>query len=228
MVENAIVLILGDDATSKDDKIFLLKKRFTDCIPATKEFNIDDINAQGLNINNLGQILARLPLESKKRLLIIRDVDRLSEKVASYFLEFITNSKNTYLQLLLCTSQDKRASFNRLIKSLEGIKIVQKIHCRKRRKMRVFDLARNIIDYANAANCLSILKQLLLEGTRPPQVLGGLFWYWNNTLGENGPRNWKNDLDLFLDTDLKIKTGKVSADLALELLVVRLCQKAHS
>ncbi|MBU2540393.1 MAG: hypothetical protein KJ593_00675 [Candidatus Omnitrophica bacterium] len=228
MVDNAIVFISGDDVTLKDDKITLLKKKFTTSIPAVAEFNTDDINSQGLTVNSLGQILARLPVDCKKRLLIIRDVDHLPERVCAYLLDFIRNSKNTPLELILCTSQDKKASHNKLITYLEESKTVQKIHCRKKREMRVFDLARNIIDYGNTPGCLSILQQLLIGGTQPPQVLGGLFWYWNNTLADKGCRNWQADLDLFLDTDLKIKTGKVSADLALELLVVRLCQKVHS
>ncbi len=224
MVEPAVLLFLGDDQAAKNIQIRAFKQRFLADIKDLADFNIDEADGQDLALKELQEILKRLPLNSKKRLLIIRNIDSLNEPASQYLLDFLANISKAPFRILLSTKEDKKDSLNRFINNLSQSKSVSVIHCRKARRLRAFDLARAIIDEGNPSGSIQILNQLLLDGKEPQQILGGLFWYWNNISGLKSRGRLKKDLGLFIDTDTKIKTGKVPAELALELLVVKLCR----
>lgn len=224
MVEPAVFLLLGDDLAAKDVQIKEFRQRFLAGIKDVADFNIDEVDGENLALKELQEILKRLPLNSKKRLLIIRNIDFLNESASQYLLEFIGDIANCPVRMLLSTKEDKKNPANKLVNNLNQSKNVRVIYCRKGRELRVFDLARSLMDEANPSGSLQILSRLLADGKQPQQILGGLFWYWNNTSNTKNPGRLKKDLGLFVDTDAKIKTGKVSPGLALELLVVKLCR----
>lgn len=228
MVDHNIILILGDDLRAKDQQVLNFKKKFLAQDPAAADFNIDDVNGQEIPLKTLQEILKRLPFKSKQRLLIIRAADRLNDQVAKFILKSLKElSKGDFRIIFLSAGPEDKAQ-DKFIGRLKDSEFVEKIYCQQKRKRRVFDLARNIMEYSSTASALDILRELLSAGIEAPQVLGGLFWYWNNSKGPQGRRNLKKDLELFLDTDMKIKTGKISSGLALELLVVKLCQRQNS
>jgi DNA polymerase III delta subunit len=223
MVEPVIFLFLGDDELTKDSHINSLKERLFAKAGNLVDFDIDDVDAQALTLQQLQEIFARLPIASKKRLVVIRQAQVLTEPQRDWLLKFIKGIDKHQFYLALSVREDKRSQANWLVPHLAANKRANIVRCFLKRKLRVFDLARSIIDSANPANALLILNKLLGEGKQPQQILGGLFWYWNNAAGLRDQRQ-RRDVQLFLDTDTKIKTGKVSAELALEVLVLKLCQ----
>lgn len=227
MVEPNIVLILGDDLGVQDQKVLNLKKKFLAQNPATAAFNIDEVDGQEVTLKTLSEILKRLPFKSKQRLLIIRAADRLDDSVTKFLLESLEELSKAPLKIVFIAASPEDKARDKFTGRLKDSEFVEKIYCREKRKGRVFDLARNIMEYGNTVSSLDILRELLSQGVEAPQVLGGLFWYWNNSKSSQSRRNEKKDLELFLDTDMKIKTGKVSSSLALELLVVKLCQRKN-
>lgn len=230
MVGAAVSLILGDDSTDVDSKISFIKNKFKANILAVADFNIDDVDGHSLTSKHLQEILKRLPLGSGRRLLIIRHIDYLSSPVLNCLFEFIKKidkDNSSCFQLLLSAGQDKKKAPHRLISYLGQTKIANVLYCRRSRQQRVFDLARNIIDDGNYSFSIQLLRDLLGDGQRPTQILGGLFWYWNNSSKSKRRHRQGEALNLFLDTDMWIKTGRVDAELALELLVVKLCQSAN-
>lgn len=228
MVEASIFFIFGDDETSKDEKIALIKSRFLSKCPGVGDFNIEDIDGRKLQIKTLQEILKRLPIKANQRLIILRDTDYLNDSAVQYFIDFLKRDTKSLFLFVFCAGQIQEKPANKLILFLKDSQSVQKTYCGGRRRQRVFDLARNIIEACDTGSCLGILNQLLVTGSEPAQILGGLFWYWNNSLGSGARRNFSKDLGLFLETDVLIKTGKVGAELALEMLVVRLCQRQYS
>jgi DNA polymerase III delta subunit len=227
MVGPDVLFISGNDELSKDNKISLLKKEFSSQCLNLKEFNIDDLDAKVLTLKDLRHIVERLPLKVKQRLLIIRNVDFLNDLADKYLVEVLKN-KSSYLRIVFCAREEEGKAANKLISFLRQSKSVAKIFCRQERKIRVFDLARNIVDSSNLAHCLGILRQLLTDGKQAPQILGGLFWYWKNVYAQDKVHILRSDLELFLETDVSIKTGRLNSDLALELLIVKLYQRRHS
>lgn len=227
MVELNIVLILGDDLRVQDQKVLNLKKKFLAQNPATAAFNIDEVDGQEITLKTLSEILKRLPFKSKQRLLIIRAADRLDDSIANFLLKSLKELSRAAFNIVFIAASPEDKAQDKFIGRLKESEFVEKIYCREKRRGRVFDLARSIMEHGNTVSSLDILRELLAAGIEAPQVLGGLFWYWNNSKNSLRWRNEKKDLELFLDTDMKIKTGKVGSGLALELLVVKLCQRKH-
>lgn len=227
MVEPTFFLFLGDNEVLKDVKLLELRKQFTEESNNLADFNIDDVEGSRVSTRDLQEILKRLPVNSQFRLVIIREAQDLSESAAEFLLDFIKGIKKSRIRLAFCF-RDKKGLSSRLLSALQESKLTLSIQCNLKKAPRVFDLARGIIDRGNSAYALMLLRQLLGEGKQPQQILGGLFWYWNNTPHLGSPSCQQKDLEIFINTDTQIKSGKVSADLALELLVVRLCQKVHS
>lgn len=227
MVESNIVLISGDDLRAKDEKVLKFKKRFLTDNPATADFNIDDVDGSEIPLKTLQEILKRLPFKSKQRLLIIRAADHLNASLGKFLLGSLKELSKGHFKIVFLAAGLEDKAQDKFLGWLKDSEFVEKIYCQQKRKGRVFDLARNIMEYANSASSLDILRELLSEGVEAPQVLGGLFWYWNNSKGSKARHNEKEVLELFLETDMKIKTGKVAPSLALELLVVKLCRRQN-
>ena len=61
------------------------------------------------------------------------------------------------------------------------------------------------------------------KGEDVQRIIGGMIWHWQNYRQRMSKEYFKQSLDEFLDTDIRIKTGKVKPELALELLIVKLC-----
>ncbi|MEW6008594.1 MAG: hypothetical protein AB1629_03050 [Candidatus Omnitrophota bacterium] len=224
MVELDVFLLLGDDLAAKNIKIRQFRQKFLGQIKEVVDFNIDEVDGENLTLKELQETLKRLPLNSKKRLLIIRNTDCLDESASQFLSEFIFNISKFPFKILLSTKEDKKNSANRLINNLNQAKNVRVIYCRQKREARVFDLARLVMEEGNAVASLQVLNRLLDEGKPAQQILGGLFWYWNNASPIKNQSGLKKDLGLFIEADAKIKTGKVAPELALELLVVKLCR----
>jgi len=227
VVEPNIVLILGDDLRVQDQKVLNLKKKFLADNPATAAFNIDDVDGTHLDLKTLQEILKRLPFKSKQRLLIIRAADCLDDSTTKFLSKSLEELSKAPFKIVFIAASPEDKAQDKFTGRLKDSEFVEKIYCQQKRRPRVFDLARNIMEHGNTVLALDILRELLSQGIEAPQVLGGLFWYWNNSKSSQNRRNEKKDLELFLDTDMKIKTGKVSSSLALELLVVKLCQRKN-
>jgi DNA polymerase III delta subunit len=70
-----------------------------------------------------------------------------------------------------------------------------------------------------------VLGQLLREGERPERILGGLRYSFEQ--GNLVPQQARKRLRLLLNCDIEIKTGRLKAGLALEKLILSLCQPVN-
>lgn len=212
MPKTNVYLFIGDNEPPKLSKIESLKKEILS--GETLEFNLETLFAKGLNLKTLEEALLRLPIKATKRLLIIRNIEGLPrdcrEKIASYI-----NRPYPWLTLVL--------EGESLDKEMEAISLrAETLYFRKIKPYDVFALGR-AINNKNQALALDILSDLLLRGEKPQKIMGGLIWHWENMEKHISAEKVKKGFEALLEADLNIKRSRLKADIALELLVVKLC-----
>jgi len=102
---------------------------------------------------------------------------------------------------------------------------VKKFNFKREKKLNVFDLTQAIVS-RKTTYALRVLNILLSNREKPQSILGALFWQWDNMKGRLSLDKFRQGLKLLLDTDIKIKRGKLKEELALELVVIRLSDLA--
>ncbi|HLD40699.1 MAG TPA: hypothetical protein VJA84_00810, partial [Candidatus Omnitrophota bacterium] len=78
------------------------------------------------------------------------------------------------------------------------------------------------IERKSSESALNILADLFANGERPERILGALRYQFvrpGASPGEN-----RNKIQLLLETDNNLKTGRIKPVFALEALVVKLCR----
>lgn len=119
----------------------------------------------------------------------------------------------------LILDSDKLDSNDAFIKELSPFVKINSF--KKTKKLGVFDLTQAIVS-RQTTESLKILNVLLDEREKPHSILGALFWQWDNMKSSLSLEKFRQGLNILLDTDIRIKTGKTEQDLALEMAVIRL------
>ncbi|MCX5697041.1 MAG: hypothetical protein NTU54_03580 [Candidatus Omnitrophica bacterium] len=208
-----VYLFIGSDSLSKDTQIKKLKTQF---LPEKlRDFNLDVLSADGLELKALQESLLRLPVQSPKRIIVIKDCQDFIEEVRGFLKDYIPKARPETILILDFNRVDGRNDFVRSIS-----RYCVQFSSPDKRALDTFSLSRRIEDN-DAAGALEVLHQLLMEGERPERIMGGLRYDWEkNTLASGKIRR---RLKLLLTCDVEIKTGRLKADFALEKLVIGLC-----
>jgi DNA polymerase III delta subunit len=90
---------------------------------------------------------------------------------------------------------------------------VKKLVSRIDKKLGVFDLTQAIVS-RQTTRALNILNTLLVNREKPQSILGAIFWQWEKGKDSLNLDKFRQGLKLLLDTDIKIKTGKLEEKLA--------------
>lgn len=208
--------IIGPDGISKKD--VQLKNILNSFIPPhLKDFNFDILEAKKLSLLELQEKLLNLPLKAKHRILVIRRIELLSEKIKDFILEYVKKPQ-PYLILILDT--DRNNSKDTFINSLS--RYSRPYHFKEPLALDTFTLGRKI-NLRHAPDALKILKQLLERGERPEMILGGLRYTCEKDITNQA--EMKRKIKLLVGCDRDIKTGRLRANFALEKLVVELCAR---
>ena len=217
MVEPSAFLLLGLDQDRKDREIEALKNRYLDSDFCTTDFDSIYSREKKLSPQQLNETFRYSPLSKKrKRIILIRDVDALAPASRTVLVNYLQAPAKTVLVVLESSRLQTKDSF--FIQLEPFVKIVW---CRAARQKNVFDLA-DAITRKDAAKALGLLHALLQNKDKPLMILGGLFWRWDQMRDVLPLVRFKQGLHVLLDTDVKIKSGKLSDELALEVLVIRL------
>lgn len=210
-----IYLFTGEDFFSKQEKISSLKKEL---FPSdTESFNYDSFQAKELTLPLLKELLSRLPVSAKQRLLVIKDVLKLKPDIQEYLLSRLKDLPQN-ITLILDVSI-AAAESGRFMGAL--LKAAKVINFRNKPEINAFDLGR-AIERKSAAAALNILADLFANGERPERILGALRYQFVRPGVRPGES--RNKIRLLLETDNNLKTGRIKGSFALEALVVRLCQ----
>lgn len=208
-----IYLFIGEDNFSKDTRLKRLKEEYL--TRQNEQFNLDILYAQDLNLKDLQEQLLRLPFKAKKRLIIIKDSQRLKEEIKKFLLAY---AGRPYPHAILVLDIQRYIFKDSFTKQMSAVARV--IRFREAAKLDAFALSR-ALEGRKAHYCLDILRQILEKGEKPEQIMGGLRYVWDQDVRR--PKEAGKRLRLLLDCDIAIKTGRLKPQMALERLVTQLC-----
>ena len=213
MVGSTVYLFIGEDSLSKDLQLRRLKQDVL--AKGTEQFNFDVLYAKEIILKDLQETLLRLPVNSPKRVVVIRDADYLKEDCQDFLIKYV---KTPYKQIVLVLDIGRIGKRDEFINRIYGF--IKATRFNEARKLDTFVLSRQI-ELNRPDLALRVLNQILKAGERPEMILGGLRYAWEKGIAH--PVEMKRRLKLLLNCDLEIKTGKLKPAFALEKLVISLC-----
>ncbi len=216
MVEKNIYLFLGEDSVSKERKIALLKKE--NLKDNSQTFDYELLYADSLEPQRLKELLNSLPVFSPKKIIVIKEADKLSPHHKRLLLIFAKSSQQSSILLILDTAKPevKDAFFQ------EISKFSRVFNFASTPALNVFDLGR-MIAQKKSKDALLCLSRLLAKGEKQSNILGVIGWQWKKLRPRMAASDFRKGLELLQEADLRIKRSRLKGDLALELLVVKLC-----
>jgi DNA polymerase III delta subunit len=214
MVEKNIYLFVGGDNVSKDRKITALKKEALD---ENNHFDYESLYAGSLTNQRLKELLYSLPALSKKRIVVIKEIDKLSLPNKRILLVF---AKKISQDTLLVLDTDKPEIKDAFIQQISHFAKV--FYFASAPVLNVFDLGRAIAR-KKSKDALLCLARLLKNGEKQSNILGVIGWQWRKLRTELPEQEFIKGLELLREADFNIKRSRLKGDLALELLVVKLC-----
>ncbi|PIP19633.1 MAG: hypothetical protein COT38_05475 [Candidatus Omnitrophica bacterium CG08_land_8_20_14_0_20_41_16] len=208
-----VYLLIGQDSPAKDIELKRIRKEFL--LKELEQFNLDILYAEGLSLKGLQERLLVLPVKSPKRVLVIKNSEKLDKEIKDFITEWPKKPYHNIILILDINHENRKDAFIRALNKHAKI-----IRFRENISLNTFDLSRSIEerrpDYA-----LRVLNQLIKDGEWPEMILGGLRYSLENSL-MSAPQV-RLRLKLLLNCDIEIKTSKLKPAVALEKLVVNLC-----
>ena len=209
-----IYLLLGSDGPAKDRKISEIKTKAFNV--NTFEFDYEVLHAHKLDPLDLKRSFLALPAIAEKRLVVLRQIDRLNPRNKELILEFLRQDLS-HVDLIF-DSEELEAS-TAFLKELA--KSVQVVHFKKEIPSNVFDMT-NAMSARRPTQALAILGDLLTGDIHPLQIMGGLVWFWGKSKNRVSVKSFQKGLSVLQDADLNIKRSRVKPEHALEIAVVKL------
>lgn len=211
--ESLVYLFIGQDSISKDIKLKKIKQEYL--AAGIESFNLDILYARELNLKDFQERLLCLPVKTKKRIVVVKDVQNLREDIKEFILKYVRNPSSSILLVLDVTPRKPKDEFiERIARYSQVCRFKEPLH------LDTFLLCRQI-DSKRTDYALRILDQLLKNGEKPERILGGLRYAWEGISAR--PFELRKKLKFLLDCDIDIKRGRLKPEFALEKLVVRLC-----
>ncbi len=207
-------LLIGEDEFSKDEYIANIKKE-----AFKKEFegfNFDCLYAQEIkDKHSLQESFLRLPQGSTKRVILIKNVERLRKDIEDCIKSYL---KNPFKHLVLILESRNGLKWD----SINSLRDFKAINFKKSRVSNGLDLNKAIAN-RRPDLAVKILSDLIKDGQKPHFILGGILGYIRKRLDSLGKKRASIALNCILRTDLEIKTGKLQPEYAIEKLLVQLC-----
>jgi len=221
--ENLIYLFIGHDiigpdgSSRKDAALERLKKQYLN--PATQDFNTDTLYTREFELRDLQERLLSIPVGSKKRFLVIKDIQFLKDDIRQFILRYIAKPHPSTILVLDFIPRDSNDKEE--LKFIAALaRHARVLRFKEIRLANTFALNRQI-EARRTTQALHILKQLFEGGEKAEKILGGLRSSWQRSTAS--PLELKKRLRLLLSCDVDIKTGRVEPEFVLERLVVYLC-----
>lgn len=215
-----IYLFAGQDSSfkdtpfsSKDIQLKQIKEEFL--AKNMEQFNLDVLYAENLKLEDLQEKLLALPVNSAKRIVVIRNAQELNPDMDDFIVEWAKSGNKDIILLLDMVDTKKKED---LVKDI--CRYARIFRFKETPAVNTFNLTRSIEerkpDYA-----LKILDQLLKDGERPERILGGLRYALERS--QLSPAEARRRVKFLIDSDIEIKTGRFKPVFILEKLIVKLC-----
>ena len=211
--DDSLYVFLGQDSGAKQAMLDKLRQSLFG--RDIEEFNLDILYAADLTLKTLQEKLSQLPVQCKRRLVVIKCAHELHKDVREYLCMYVRHPSWANVLVIDIDMYDRRDSF---VSSMTSCG--RTMSFKDERPAGVFDLSRNI-ENSQAFASLKMLDQLLRAGTKPEMILGALRVSLNRPAQSS--RTAYKRTRLLLECDLAIKTGKLKPYFALERLIIQLC-----
>jgi hypothetical protein len=210
--EKSVYLFVSQDSLSKDKIIRKIKEEH---LPSNlQDFNFDRLYARDLTLNDLQEKLLCLPAGARKRIIIVKEVQRLSAEIKKFISDYVRRPQE---HIILILDMDRAEPKDEFVNSISRYVTS---YIKEVARLDTFSLFRQI-ELRKPGSSLTILRQLLERGESPERILGGLRYAWETRVYNSLEKRKK--LRLLLLCDIDIKTGRLRPDFALERLVINLC-----
>lgn len=217
-------LFIGQDAISIEglSKKHAILEQIKDQFLAkkTEDFNLDILYSKDLSLKDLQEKLLFLPLNSKTRVVVIKEAQSLKEDIKGFISEYVKKQQGRVILVLDMERQEPKDAFVGSILNYAKV-----YHFNEPARLDAFTLGHSI-DNRSYEQALRILNQLLQKGEKPERILGGLRFTFEKNAAS--PLETRKRLKLLLNCDIDIKTGKLKPVFALEKLIVDLCGLSKS
>ena len=208
-----VYIFIGQDNPAKEIQLKNIRQKHLS--QDLEDFNLDIIYAKEAKLKSIQEVFLSLPVNSDKRLVVIKDAGLLAKDAKEFILRYLKKSFKQIILVMDFEHYDRKDDF---------LTVVSRYGKVTRFKESIaddtFSLLRQI-ESGKAAPALGILTNLLREGERPERILGGLRYAWEKQeiiSAEN-----KRRLRFLLEADIDIKKGRLKPAFALEKLVINLC-----
>ncbi|HNX81041.1 MAG TPA: hypothetical protein PKL77_02725 [Candidatus Omnitrophota bacterium] len=210
----SVYLFVGQDNPAKQIKLKEIKD--STLAQNISDFNQDIVYAKDITLRDLQERLLCLPVQSSKRLVVIKQAQQLKEDAREYILSY---AQNPSPRVTFVVDMEYRQAKDSFFDALS--RLASTIHFKETRAVDTFDLSRRV-EFGQAGEALKILHELLAFGEKPERILGGLRYACVKHTANR--RELPQKLKLLVECDTDVKTGRVKPEFALEKLVVRLCR----
>ncbi|MBF0570018.1 MAG: hypothetical protein HQL18_04515 [Candidatus Omnitrophica bacterium] len=211
-------LFLGTDKRSleqQDAKLADLKAALFSSHDALR-FDWEELDGKKLTTERLKIALVSLPALAKKRVIVIRQADKLSKECGELLGGFLSSGEDEGFAIVLQTEEGELKAALR--KAVEGrFQTVGAVP----RPTNVFNMMDELQDTARA---LKLLNGLFDQGDAPEALLGGMVWVWANKMKARVKADsYKKGLLVLQEADHHLKRSKFpERGYALEVAVVKL------
>lgn len=208
-----VYLFVGQDLPSKDATLKRIKEEFLS--KELKEFNLEVLYSEALTLKELQEKVIYIPAGSQKRIIVIKNAEKLNKDLLSFIANWSKKDEESILLILDASTLRKNNTFpGSLSKNVKVFRFKENL------ALSTFDLARQI-EKRHPHLALQTLSRLLKESEKPEMILGGLRYSLENRCLTSGALQKR--VNLILNCDIEIKTGRLKPVFALEKLVISLC-----
>jgi len=208
-------LLLGSNTFQKDQRIAQMKEELFHDDQAIR-FDCQTLYGHKVSADLFKESLMALPAMAPKRLLIIRELKKLSADNQKILLAFL-EQRHAHA-ICICDGEGMEAT-TALSKKLKPYMEVVDFNTGKSKS--IFDVT-NALGYGKRAEALKALYELINEGNHPLQLMGGLVWFWGKQKTRLSRECYKKGLLEIQEADIHIKRSRLKADYTLEVLVTKL------
>lgn len=211
-----IYFLLGGDRPAKEEKINEIK---ASCLPSNDalKFDYEFLDGRKLDPTVLKKALIALPAVAKKRLILIRAVEKLTTHNKKIILDFI-QAENRHAVLVL--DSDELSFKGSFLRDITPVAKVMRFEQRGR-KNDIWDVTR-AMEGRDPDEALKILNNLLRDGDPPLKIMGGLVWFWGSLKNRVSAEGFKKGLLVLQEADLNIKRSRLKPEYAVEIAVTKL------
>ncbi len=211
-----IYLFLGADDAAKDQKIAQMKAAlFKD--PQALLFDLDMLDAQGLTAQSLKKALMTLPVMSSKRLVIVRQAQKLKTDDIQSLIQTVSGGIKHADIILNAPEVPAKGEWKQLTA------LCQTLTFGVAASRNVFDMTK-LISSRQAAAALKMLHEFYGDNVHPLQIMGALVWYWSREGSALGAVKYEQGLRALQAADLNMKRSRFDSHYALEKVIVELVQ----